>query len=700
MPAWPPSAAFVAVNGGRLVALFGAPVALFLLWDALFKARRVNFEELEWKRREVQRASIKLQEVVKGERTKYYLEKLGAGGEGVVRLTFTLNVGGYSELQLREELERLASRRNSHHNLSTRDTLTDSLWLQFEVTSDRLLLVEDTLEEGEREGSGSIDAAEPDDGTKLVRSNSVQLLVAKLTEQLKDQLTEKGAKISQAFQMVDRNGDGSISSEQFALGLADVGVDMTSDDVSQLVASIDGDADGRISLHEWTVAFGPRQVTVAILPEEKPEPETKKKTDESDGDGSKAEEEEEDANTKKKKKDDDGDDPDVIARQLKKKLNKLGKSTDAKTGKEKGKGKDDGKEEAAAKKKAEEEDADRVAYPLLSAVETQVSPVQTEVNELKWTEAKRIYKWRREASHKRFRDQEIDQNAAELCKKDAALGKPANLADKIVSLRRERDDVDALLLQASHLTWQSLQREVSECVTKMTDSDHAEHEKFRDGKAIKDVLRLLRRERKRIVRATYGKGLRAIAVRQLDYFGLIDRNKWCPALAAGPSRGELVAAVNAIWAKKKEQYSKLGVLLQLASTNAPDIMLGTFFNTLSGGITPLTLKFKSDMIRALEQNDPLKTGQSFRSLIYIQFITMFIDNLSNRFTRKGADAVSQTLKRKVGKAIISQDMRYFDSVSSTICSTHLRKARSRPHFQFQPSCLVSDGLRGCACATV
>ena len=534
MPAWPPSAAFVAANGAKLVASFGLPVAFFLLWDALFKARRVNFEELEWKRREVQRASVKLREVVKGERTKYYLEKLGAGGEGVVRLTFTLNIGGYSELELREEIQRL-----------------------FEVPSDRLLLVEDTLEEGEREGGS--DDGPPDNMGRLARTNSVQLLVAKLTEQLKDQLTEKGAKISQAFQMVDRNGDGSISAEQFALGLADVGVDMTSDDVSKLVASIDGDTDGRISLHEWTVAFGPRQITVAILPEKKPEP-TENKTEGSDGDGPKDGSQleiGEDAKKKKQKSDEADDDPDVIARQLKKKLNKLGKTAEKK-------GKSAEKEGKSTEKEAEVA-VDRLLYPLLSTVETQVSPVQTEVNELKWTEAKRIYKWRREASHKRFRDLEIDQNAAELCKKDAALGKATNLADKIVSLRRERDDVDALLLQASHLTWQSLQREVSECVTKMTDSDHAEHEKFRDGKAIKEVLRLLRRERKRIVRATYGKGLRAIAVRHLDYYGLIDRMKWCPDLLVGPSRVELVTAVNAIWAKKKEQYSKLGVLLKLVS---------------------------------------------------------------------------------------------------------------------------------------
>ena len=45
------------------------------------KARAVNFEELEWKRREVQRACVKLKEVVKSERTKYLLERLRAGAD-------------------------------------------------------------------------------------------------------------------------------------------------------------------------------------------------------------------------------------------------------------------------------------------------------------------------------------------------------------------------------------------------------------------------------------------------------------------------------------------------------------------------------------------------------------------------------------------------------------------------------------------
>ena len=102
-----PNASAVAKHGPALVACFGTPVGIFLIYDAFFKAGRVNHEELEWKRREVQRASVKLREVVKLERTKYYLNKLGAGGQGTVRLTFTLNVGGYGERALREELQRL-----------------------------------------------------------------------------------------------------------------------------------------------------------------------------------------------------------------------------------------------------------------------------------------------------------------------------------------------------------------------------------------------------------------------------------------------------------------------------------------------------------------------------------------------------------------------------------------------------------------
>ena len=635
-----PNAKVVAAYGPALVACFGTPVGIFLIYDAFFKARRVNHEELEWKRREVQRASIKLREVVKLERTKYYLHRLGAGGLGTVRLTFTLNVGGYSEETLREELQRL-----------------------FEVDSSRLLLVEDTLDEDEREngehssGNMTQPVAQPQ---PLVRSNSVQVLVAKLTAQLKEQLTKKGAKISQAFQMMDRNGEGLISAENFALGLADVGLDLKPADIAALVASIDRDGDGRISLHEWTIAFGPRQISVAILPEVSSDGKAlHRENTETKGIERESEKIRETERTTHRESD-----PDVIARQLKKKLTKLGTSSNSDVG----------------------------SYPLLSTVETQVSPVQTEVNELKWTEAKRIYTWRKEASHKRFRDVEITQNAAELQKKDIVLGKPAvSLEEKVALLRGERDEVDALLLEATKLTWKSLQREVSECVTKMNDPAHAEHEKFRDGKAIKDLLSLLRKERKRMVRLKYGKGPRAFAVRHLDYYGLIDRGRWCPLLRVGPSRAELVTAVNAIWAKRREQYGKLGVLLRLAGSSAPTLFAGTVFNTLSGAVTPLTLKFKSDMIRSLQRLDHEQVYSSFWSVIYIQFITMFIDNLSNRFTRKGADAVSQTLKRMVGKAIISQDLRYFDSVDKP--NRCLRDAEDIEHdLVYQPQYVIKRAV--------
>ena len=70
---------------------------------------------------------------------------------------------------------------------------------------------------------------------------------------------------------------------------------------------------------------------------------------------------------------------------------------------------------------------------------------------------------------------------------------------------------------------------------------------------------------------------------------------------------------------------------------------------------------------------------------------MFIDNLSNRFTRKGADAVSQTLKRMVGKAIISQDLRYFDSVDKP--NRCLRDAEDIEHdLVYQPQYVIKRAV--------
>jgi len=299
---------------------------------------------------------------------------------------------------------------------------------------------------------------------------------------------------------------------------------------------------------------------------------------------------------------DEDDDVDVIARQLKKKLTKLGKS------------------------KREDE-----AYPLLSAVETDVVPVQTEVNELKWTDARKIYRWRREASHKRFRDVEIEQNAREICKREAAQGVAKTTVEaKVALLRQERDETDALLREASQLTWRSLQREVKESVVKMQDKTHHEHEKFRDGSEIKRLLSLVKKERKRVVRAKYGKGPRAIIIRKLDYYGLISRERWCPDLGCGPRRSEMVTAIRAMWAKKLEQYQNLGKLMRMMGPNAPTILLGTLFSMMESAVRPLALKYQADMVRALETGATGQVPQAFRSLIYSQLIVIFLQNLGNR----------------------------------------------------------------------
>lgn len=402
--AWPPSANTVSRHGPLLAAVLGSPVLLCIMWDCL-KKEVVDLNELEWKRREVNRAAVKLREVVKGEHTKYRLQELGAGGEGTVRLSFLLNVGGYSQEALRKELESL-----------------------FEAPSKRLVLVEEL----------SADSGFVEDGLAMQRTRSTRNVLALTTERLQASLVKKGAALNALFAMFDADGDGVITREELRLGLKQCEVDVEEAELIKLLRAIDSDADGSISLQEWTNAFGPRHVTVALLP---------------DGanllptDGGPVK---------------DDFDADQIARRLKKKLTKLS-------------------EEACS--------GDDNDFPLLSTVEIEIVPIQTECNEIKWTEARRIYQWRQEANHKRFRDIELEEEAKFLADKELAVsaaqadadrtsGAPttevvdgkALLESKIAMLRAEQDSIKSLLKEAAELTWRSLAREVAESVAKMNDA--------------------------------------------------------------------------------------------------------------------------------------------------------------------------------------------------------------------------------------
>ena len=146
---------------------------------------------------------------------------------------------------------------------------------------------------------------------------------------------------------------------------------------------------------------------------------------------------------------------------------------------------------------------------------------------------------------------------------------------------------------------------------------------------------------------------------------MVNRQRWnINNLDSGPKREQLVAAVNALWVKKKEQYSNLGKLLALARPHMPVIVAGFSIKMVESALSALHINYQNDMIRAIERLNRPDMVRGFRSLIYMQLITLFLANMSDRFTRHGADALSRSLKRVVGKAIISQDLRYFDVVSS------------------------------------
>jgi hypothetical protein len=78
----------------------------------------------------------------------------------------------------------------------------------------------------------------------------------------------------------------------------------------------------------------------------------------------------------------------------------------------------------------------------------------------------------------------------------------------------------------------------------------------RAGRATRELLRLVRSERKRMVRARWGWGPAPVLLRWLDHYALLPggRRRWGLAcLEPGPSRQQLVRAVDALWAKRKEQ---------------------------------------------------------------------------------------------------------------------------------------------------
>lgn len=60
------------------------------------------------------------------------------------------------------------------------------------------------------------------------------------------------AEYAATFALVDSDGDGLISAEEFVSLMGRLGEECTTDQGARAIAAMDGDSDGRVSLDEFT----------------------------------------------------------------------------------------------------------------------------------------------------------------------------------------------------------------------------------------------------------------------------------------------------------------------------------------------------------------------------------------------------------------------------------------------------------------
>ena len=323
--------------------------------------------------------------------------------------------------------------------------------------------------------------------------------------------------------------------------------------------------------------------------------------------------------------------------------------------------------------------------------------ITTECGEIPWTEVKKLYSKRKSASLHRYSPKVLHAEASALAVQRGAAAEvshgdgraasargvrlfahlvrgkvlvPIRLQTELTKLRALEGARIRALRDAVGLSWRGLSREVEESVIKMHNKDHREYEKFRDGNEIKRMLRLVYRVRKRVIRqmlvgeARAEVGLLLFLGRKLNYFGLWKGfgNEARAALAVGPTRAAVVTAIDTRWQKKKKDVGRMGELLKIIRPQLPLMLVSAVLGSVLGSTDGLEQYYKAQVLQAVQDNSRTELGSSFRGLALAQFIIQCLRLLKTRSERITTTAVEVELKRQVSRAIVSQDMSYFELV--------------------------------------
>jgi calmodulin len=85
---------------------------------------------------------------------------------------------------------------------------------------------------------------------------NVSLTLERLSRQLRDVLTKHRASLMTLFKAMDRNDDGILTAREFRSGLRQIGVELSSQQIDDVMMQLDIDNDGYIDYREFVKSFG------------------------------------------------------------------------------------------------------------------------------------------------------------------------------------------------------------------------------------------------------------------------------------------------------------------------------------------------------------------------------------------------------------------------------------------------------------
>lgn len=92
----------------------------------------------------------------------------------------------------------------------------------------------------------------------------------RVLDMVRDKVEAKSKRMANVFRQFDENKDGDISYDEFRLGLAHLGVELSDDDYGMLVAKVDVDGEGTVDYNEFAEVLKAPDMQLSFMPTDAP----------------------------------------------------------------------------------------------------------------------------------------------------------------------------------------------------------------------------------------------------------------------------------------------------------------------------------------------------------------------------------------------------------------------------------------------